>query len=226
MGEDLEGPGNLFHLARRRKEPWQPGLGPEGQSAEFASRQQELAEAVRKFCDMVCEEAVPLADQAAIDRMLGADMTLTNAKGKALAAQVRLEGTLTTFVDDPSVPMDNNASERAVRGPVIARKLSFWSGGPTGAETAASLFSVLETVRMNGLNPYTWMQDYLGACARGRGDPRGALDPWLPWRMGRARCGSCGPAGQAGSKRPAAGARQGHGGGRGGAASPDTPLAG
>ena len=42
------------------------------------------------------------------------------------------------------------------------------------------LFGVLATVRLNGLNPYTWVLDYLGACARNRGEPPQELDPWLP----------------------------------------------
>ena len=49
------------------------------------------------------------------------------------------------------------------------------------------LFGVLATVRLNGLNPYTWVLDYLGACARHRGEPPQELDPWLPWRMDEQR---------------------------------------
>ncbi len=48
-------------------------------------------------------------------------------------------------------------------------------------------FGVLATVRLNGLNPYTWVLDYLGACARHRGEPPQELDPWLPWRMDEQR---------------------------------------
>ena len=49
------------------------------------------------------------------------------------------------------------------------------------------LFGVLATVRLNGPNPYTWVLDYLGACARHRGEPPQELDPWLPWRMDEQR---------------------------------------
>jgi len=49
------------------------------------------------------------------------------------------------------------------------------------------LFGVLATVRLNGLNPYTWVLDDLGACARHRGEPPQELDPWLPWRMDEQR---------------------------------------
>ena len=49
------------------------------------------------------------------------------------------------------------------------------------------LFGVFATVRLNGLNPYSWVLDYLGACARNRGEPPQDLDPWLPWRMDEQR---------------------------------------
>ncbi|MCY4189549.1 MAG: hypothetical protein OXD30_13805, partial [Bryobacterales bacterium] len=38
-----------------------------------------------------------------------------------------------------------------------------------------------------GLNPYTWLLDYLNACAANRGQPPAQLDPWLPWCMDAAR---------------------------------------
>ncbi|MDE0100908.1 MAG: hypothetical protein OXN89_00870 [Bryobacterales bacterium] len=61
---------------------------------------------------------------------------------------------LSAFLGHPRIPMENNAFERTLRAPVISSCLSFGSSGPLGAETAGRLFSVLQTVTMNGLNPY------------------------------------------------------------------------
>ena len=85
------------------------------------------------------------------------------------------------------MPPDNKAAERALRRPVIARYATFGSGGPAGAETVGPLWSVFETVRMAGLNPYAFALDYLQACARNCGRPPERLDPWLPWLMDDSR---------------------------------------
>jgi hypothetical protein len=83
--------------------------------------------------------------------------------------------------------MENNACERVLRGPVIARRTSFGSGGPDGARAAGLLFGVFETLRRAGLNPYTVLLDWLGACARHGGRAPPDSDPWLPWRMSEQR---------------------------------------
>lgn len=83
------------------------------------------------------------------------------------------------FVDDLAVPLDSNAAERALRGPVIARLTSFGSGSEEGAELVTRMFSTYGTLRLAGINFHAWMQDYLDACARngrvgaGHGPPRG-----------------------------------------------------
>ena len=77
------------------------------------------------------------------------------------------------FLTHPAVPLDNNLAERTLRGPVIARRTSFGSGGPHGAAASGLLCGVLATVKLAGINP--------------RGQPPTQLDPWLPWCMHPAR---------------------------------------
>ncbi|MDE0627412.1 MAG: hypothetical protein OXH99_13505 [Bryobacterales bacterium] len=74
-----------------------------------------------------------------------------------------------------------------LRGPVNRRHTCFGSCGPDGARVAGLMFDVFATLRLAGLNPYTWVLDYLGACADNRGRPSERLDPWLPWRMDEDR---------------------------------------
>jgi transposase len=52
---------------------------------------------------------------------------------------------LTRFVDDPRIPMDNNASERRARGPAVARKNFYGSGSLWSGRLAAALFSIFAT---------------------------------------------------------------------------------
>jgi transposase len=90
---------------------------------------------------------------------------------------------LTVFVAVWDVPMDNNATERTLRGPVVGRKNYSGSGAVWSGWLAAMLFSLLETVERAGLNPRWWLTAYLEACASAGGQvPADALR-FLPWRL-------------------------------------------
>src|SRR5437763_14571532 len=76
---------------------------------------------------------------------------------------------LTVFVDHPEVPMDNNAGERAERGPVVGRKNYYGSGAVWAGQLAAVMFSVFETLRLWGLNARGWLLGDRTACAANGG---------------------------------------------------------
>jgi transposase len=61
---------------------------------------------------------------------------------------------LTRFVDDPRIPLDNNAAERALRGPVVGRKDHYGSRSLRGTEVAAVLYTLCETARLVGVDPH------------------------------------------------------------------------
>ena len=83
--------------------------------------------------------------------------------------------------------MDNNASERALRGPVIGRRLSFGSVSKAGARFTAMMYSVLGTLSSNGIDPLRWLEAWLTACAERGGRAPGDLSAWLPWSMNEER---------------------------------------
>ena len=60
---------------------------------------------------------------------------------------------LTLFVDDPRIPMDNNLSERRLRGPALGRKNYYGSGALWSGRLAAMLFSILATLKLWQINP-------------------------------------------------------------------------
>jgi transposase len=90
---------------------------------------------------------------------------------------------LTVFADHPEVPMDNNAAERAERGPVVGRKNYYGSGAVWSGQLAAIMFSVVQTLRLWGLNAQQWLTGYLTACAEQGGRASVELRRWLPWQM-------------------------------------------
>ena len=68
---------------------------------------------------------------------------------------------LTTFVDHPDVPIHNNTSERALRGPVTGRKNWLFAGSEAGANTAAVHFSIMQSCMMVGIDPFAYLRDVL-----------------------------------------------------------------
>jgi len=90
---------------------------------------------------------------------------------------------LTLFVDDPRIPMDNNASERAERGPAVARKNFYGSGSEWSGQQAAAMFSIFATLSKWKLNPRKWLTWYFEACAAAGGEVPADIKPFLPWNM-------------------------------------------
>ena len=162
---------SVYKLNEARLGHYDPAL--ERQTATFAQAQRALeVEVERLFADAEQELAVLPA---------GARET------KALRSLLNHRSGLSVFVDKPQVPMDNNAAERALRGPVIGRRLSFGSDGETGARFTALLYSVVATLKTNGIDVRRWLEAWLQACAKNGGQPPDDLSPWLPWSMSEER---------------------------------------
>ena len=90
---------------------------------------------------------------------------------------------LTRFLDDPRIPLDNNASERQGRGPALGRKNYYGSGALWSGRLAAMLFSLFATVTMAELNIRTWLTWFLESCAENGGQVPSDIAPFLPWTM-------------------------------------------
>ena len=165
--------GKLFHLNRVRLKHDDPEAGMDQQSRKFGIAHRQLQRAVDKLFALAETER---AGPAGSDR-----------RAKALNSLVRHRGGLCVFVDRPDIPMDNNLPERIQRGPVIGRKLSFGSDSLEGARYSAMMYGIIETLRMNGIDVRTWLDDWLSACAGNGGQPPDDLSPWLPWSMDEDR---------------------------------------
>lgn len=84
---------------------------------------------------------------------------VSDRSGEAGAASYFIENfeELTRFISDPQIPIDNNHQERQLRNPVIGRKTWFGTHSKRGAETAAILFSIVESCKLNQLNPRAYL---------------------------------------------------------------------
>jgi transposase len=106
---------------------------------------------------------------------------------KALESlQEHWEG-LTRFVDDPRIPMDNNASERRARGPAVARKNFYGSGSLWSGQLAAALFSIFATLSLWKINPRKWLTWYFEHCAAVGGKIPEDIQAFLPWNLDAAK---------------------------------------
>lgn len=86
---------------------------------------------------------------------------------------------LTRFADDGRLAIDNNVAERALRGIAITRKNFLFLGSEAGGERAALLYTVLESAKLNGLDPQAWLADVIDRMATGH--PNNRLAELLPW---------------------------------------------
>ena len=94
---------------------------------------------------------------------------------------------LTVFVAHPEIPMDNNTAERDMRTPVVGRKNFYGSGSQWSGKLAATLYSVVQTLKLWGINSRTWLTAYLQACGDNGGEPPGDINAFLPWQMDAKR---------------------------------------
>jgi transposase len=125
-----------------------------------------------------------------------ADPALRMPVGKVLTSLQEHWPGLTLFVDDPRIPMDNNRSERLLRGPALGRKNYYGSGALWSGRLAAALFSILATLKLWQINPRLWLSWYLQSCAEAGGQAPKAIDLFLPWNPSeemRAKLGLTGP---------------------------------
>jgi transposase len=82
------------------------------------------------------------------------------------------------FLEDGRVSIDNNAAERALRPIGIGRKNWLFAGADTGAETLARAMTIIETAKLNGLDPQAYLADVLD---RINDHKINRLDELLPW---------------------------------------------
>ncbi len=112
-----------------------------------------------------------------------ADPKLSTPCGKVLTSLQEHWSGLTRFLDDPRIPLDNNASERRVRGPALGRKNYYGSGALWSGRLAAMLFSLFATLTLAKINVRTWLTWFLNCCAENGGQVPSDIDPFLPWKM-------------------------------------------
>jgi transposase len=120
----------------------------------------------------------------AMDFFAWADDVLSKASARsplaeALRYAVKLKPQLLAYTQDGRLEIDNNPAENALRGIAVGRKNWMFAGADCGGERAAAMYSLLETAKLNGVNPQEWLADVLDRI--GKGHPINRIDELLPW---------------------------------------------
>ncbi|MBU6459036.1 MAG: IS66 family transposase [Bradyrhizobium sp.] len=122
----------------------------------------------------------PLID--ALEPWLRTKLGLISQKGKLAEAinyaLSRWEG-LTCFLDDGRIELDNNTVERSIRPITLNRKNALFAGSDGGADHWATLATLIETCKLNDIDPLSYLTDVLARIVNGH--PNRDIDALLPW---------------------------------------------
>ena len=113
---------------------------------------------------------------------------LTRISGKSpLAGAIRYALTrmkkLRTWLDHGFLELDNNTAERSMRPIALGRKNYLFMGSQGGGKAAAIAYTLIETAKLNGVDPQAWLTDTLGRIADHKIT---RIDELLPWRYAEA----------------------------------------
>ena len=118
----------------------------------------------------------------ALEPWLRAKLALISQKSK-LAEAIRYAISrwtgLCRFLDDGCIEIDNNVVERSIRPLALNRKNALFAGSDGGAEHWATIASLIQTCKLNGVDPQTYLADVIDRIVAGH--PQSRLDELLPW---------------------------------------------
>jgi hypothetical protein len=119
---------------------------------------------------------------AALEPWLRVKLGLISQKSKLAKAiryaLARWQG-LTRFIDDGRIELDNNTVERSIRPIALSRKNALFAGSDGGAEHWATVASLIETCKLNDIDPLAYLTDVLTRIVNGH--PNRDIDQLLPW---------------------------------------------
>lgn len=104
-----------------------------------------------------------------------------SALGGALAYMQNYWNKLIRYTERGDLPIDNNRCENAIRPFVVGRKAWLFSDTPAGAHASATIYSLVETAKANGVEPYTWLRHVLEHLPAAQSADE--FDKLLPWNF-------------------------------------------
>ncbi|MHB8355130.1 MAG: IS66 family transposase [Vulcanimicrobiaceae bacterium] len=115
-----------------------------------------------------------------------------SATAKAIRYALSRWDALGRFCDDGRIAIDNNAAERALRCVALGRKNFLFAGSDAGGETAAAIYSLLGSAKLNGHNPEAFLREVLTRIGE---HPISRIEELLPWNLQAAEADAAQPVG-------------------------------
>jgi transposase len=143
------------------------GLSP---AERVAARRKDVAPLVNELVEWIKQERTKLSPH--------------NDVAKAMNYMLKRIEAFTGFLEDGRICISNNAAERALRGIALGRKAWLFAGSDRGGERAAIMFTLIQTAKLNDVDPQAWLADVLTRIADHKINDLGTL---LPWNWRRAR---------------------------------------
>ena len=112
---------------------------------------------------------------------ISAKSTLAGAIRYALTRMTRLRG----YLDHGILELDNNTAERSMRAIALGRKNYLFMGSERGGKSAAIAYTLIETAKLNGVDPQPWLTDVLARIADHKITRLSELMPWSHTRQSR-----------------------------------------
>ena len=125
------------------------------------------------------ERSRPLSvELEAFMREQRAKLSAKSETAKAIHYSLKRWTALTRFLDDGRLCMSNNAAERALRAVAVGRHNWTFAGSDEGGRRAAAIYTLIETAKLNNVDPQAWLADVL---ARLQDHPAKRIQELLPW---------------------------------------------
>jgi transposase len=143
------------------------GMSPE---QRLAVRRKDIAPLVDEFITWMRRERSKLSRH--------------NEVAKAMDYMLKRIDAFTRFLNDGRICLSNNAAERALRGIALGRKSWLFVGSDRGGQRAAVMLTLIQTAKLNEIDPQAWLADVLARIADHKITDLAALLPWN-WRRKR-----------------------------------------
>jgi transposase len=130
--------GKLYAIEKRADDQ---GLSPEQRVRQRQQHAQPILDDFKSWLDRKATQVPP-----------------KSLLGKAVHYTLAQWHRLTTYIDHGHLTPDNNLAENAIRPFVVGRKNWLFSGTPAGASASAAIYSLIETAKANGLEPYRYLR--------------------------------------------------------------------
>ena len=101
-----------------------------------------------------------------------------SSTAKAIAYALNHQIALKRFLEDGRIEIDNNAGERAMRLIAVGRKNWLFAGSDNGGHTAANIYSLIETTKLNNINPWKYLRHVLSVIQDYNSTKLVELLPW------------------------------------------------